>query len=221
MRRLLAIVVALAALGAAPAAANTTKSHHTTRARTVKVCHWVKATKKHKRHKVCFRHKVTSSTATAKKKKRPVAAVPAKPPATAAPALGSLTPGAPAATPAPAPPTASASPVAGAPAPVTPSAPAAPPARLQVTAREWSLTLSRGSVPAGNVIAELVNRGEDGHDLHVRPAAGGPDVLALPETASGGVFDSDSTALAAGTYTVYCSLPGHEAAGMHATLTVR
>ena len=82
-----------------------------------------------------------------------------------------------------------------------------------VTAREFSLTLSRPSVPAGPALVELVNRGEDPHDLRVGAAG------AIPETLSGERGTVRAT-LAAGTYELFCSLPGHAALGMKATLTV-
>jgi hypothetical protein len=186
-------------------------------ASTKKSCRWVKATKKTKRHKVC----------TVKRTKG--AAAPATRP-TPAPALGTPSPApaaprpAPAAAATPATPGADTSPFADpapGPDPAAAPTPVPPPARLQVSAREWSLTLSRTEVSAGALIAELVNRGEDAHDLHLRPASGGPDILALAETPSGDVLASAATPVAAGSYTLYCSLPGHEQAGMSVTLTVR
>jgi len=92
------------------------------------------------------------------------------------------------------------------------------PARLQVTAREYSFTLSRDTVPAGPIIIELVNAGQDAHNLHIAPADGGADVAVFPLTQPGTHEDLQFT-LAAGSYTLYCSLPGHEAMGMMATLT--
>jgi plastocyanin len=178
-------------------------------------CHWVKATKKHRRHKVCVRAK-----AKAKAK--------AKTKTTKKPATTPSTPAAAVATPAPAAttPVAAADPVApvtlapdpAAPAPVADPGPTAL-AHVQTTAREWSLTLSRPAIAAGAVSLQLVNAGEDAHDLHVRPASGGADVLSATSTEPGD-NTTISGALPAGTYTLYCSLPGHEAAGMHATLTV-
>jgi len=194
MRRLVLLLACLAAVGvvAAPAA----------EARPVVRCHWIKATKKSKRRRVCVKVKV-------KAKPKVSAPTPAPAPASAPP-------------PAPAPATVLAS---VDPEPAVPAAgaavatPAAPVARLQVSAREWLLRLSRPSIVAGLATIELVNAGEDGHDLHLRPADGGADLLAIDETQPGGVADRDVT-LAAGRYTLYCSLPGHEAAGMRATLTV-
>ena len=169
-------------------------------------CHWVKATKKRKRHKACVRVKAK------KKAKAPSTPAPAVP---SAPATAAPSPAAPVTTPAPTTPT----PATPSPDPVPdPTAPA--PARVQATTREWSITLSRPAVAAGAVVVQLVNRGEDAHDLHLRPESGGADAFSIPAAASGAVADVSGT-LPAGRYTLYCSLPGHEAAGMHATLTVQ
>jgi uncharacterized cupredoxin-like copper-binding protein len=89
-----------------------------------------------------------------------------------------------------------------------------------VTAVEFKFTLSRQEVPAGKVDLELLDNGQDEHDLHIRPASGGPDV-APPVVAQAGEHKDEEIVLAPGTYTFYCSLPGHEAKGMHATFTVR
>jgi hypothetical protein len=182
-------------------------------------CHWVKVTKKHRRHKVCVKVKARSRTTrrTTPAAKRPASS--GTPGAGAS--AGTVTAPAAAATPAaPAP--------AVDPAPAVTAPPVAPPTsdpapatltRLQTTAREWSLTLSRPAIAAGALSLQLVNAGEDAHDLHVRPSAGGADLLSASSTAPG-TTTTISGSLPAGTYTLYCSLPGHEAAGMHATLTV-
>jgi hypothetical protein len=207
----LAVVVALLAGGVGAAEASSAK--HVAKVR----CHWVKATKKQRRHKVCVKVKPKP-----KAKASPTAHAPAAgSPAASSPASASALPSVSAPPAAPAPSSAFTTPITDPP----PSTDAPPPplpvaARLQTTAREFSLQLSRPAVVAGPLILELVNRGEDPHDLHVRPAAGGADVLSLAQTAPSGVRDATGT-LAAGTYTLYCSLPGHEAAGMHATLTVQ
>ncbi|WP_027007042.1 plastocyanin/azurin family copper-binding protein [Conexibacter woesei] len=186
-------------------------------------CHWVKATKKHRRHKVCVKVKAKSKTT-----KKPASSTPsAKRPAASTPgastSAGTATTPAAAATPAaPTPavdPTTSPAVVAPPTTPPTSDPAPAPLTRLQTTAREWSLTLSRPTIAAGALSLQLVNAGEDAHDLHVRPAAGGADLLSATTTASGATT-TISGSLLAGTYTLYCSLPGHEAAGMHATLTV-
>ena len=46
------------------------------------------------------------------------------------------------------------------------------PARVQVGADEFSYSLSRLSIKAGPAIVQLVNYGEDEHDLRMRRAGG-------------------------------------------------
>jgi plastocyanin len=101
-----------------------------------------------------------------------------------------------------------------------PEQPAQGPARLQVSAKEFSFTLSHASAPAGKLVLELVNAGQDEHNLHIRPAAGGPDVGALPTLLAGHHEDMEFD-LPAGTYTLYCGIPAHEGLGMRATFTVQ
>jgi len=74
-------------------------------------------------------------------------------------------------------------------------------------------------VPAGKVIFEFVNRGQDEHNLNVQPAEG-VAAGAFPDTASGGISDQ-AMILRAGTYTMFCSLSEHEQKGMKATLVVQ
>lgn len=90
--------------------------------------------------------------------------------------------------------------------------------RVQVTAVEYSFTLSRTSVPAGKVIFEFVNQGQDEHNLNIVPAEG-PVAGAFANTPSKGISD-EQVILRAGTYTLFCSLPEHKQKGMKATLHV-
>jgi plastocyanin len=95
-----------------------------------------------------------------------------------------------------------------------------PPARLGVTAREWSLVLSRQTLAPGPAIVQLQNFGEDAHNLRVERVDGTGAPLSVP-LAESGEQQSGSGTLTPGTYKVYCALPGHDALGMHATLEVR
>lgn len=97
--------------------------------------------------------------------------------------------------------------------------PSPTPAHLQVTAKEYSFALSRPGVAGSDVIIQLVNRGQDAHNLHIEHAGGSTDIGALPSTEPNANTTVRFT-LPAGTYTLYCSLVGHRAAGMQATLTV-
>jgi hypothetical protein len=95
-----------------------------------------------------------------------------------------------------------------------------PLARLQVVAREFDLTVSRKRLPAGRVSVELDNLGEDPHDLRVerarRSATGFSFDLARSHTVS-----TRRLTLGPGSWKLYCTLPGHAALGMSATVTVR
>jgi plastocyanin len=108
---------------------------------------------------------------------------------------------------------AQAPPEAGSPEPAPPSVP-----HVQVTAVEYGLTLSRSSVPAGKVVLEFVNRGQDEHNLNAAPLEG-PLTASIANTASGAVVD-ETIEMRPGSYTLFCSLPEHEQKGMKATLVV-
>jgi hypothetical protein len=96
---------------------------------------------------------------------------------------------------------------------------AAAPSRLLVESREFNLVLSRRSVRAGDAIVQLVNRGEDPHDLRLRRVGGrGGGVVA--ETLPGEVTEW-SGRLRRGRYRLWCTLEGHRALGMRAVLRVR
>lgn len=97
------------------------------------------------------------------------------------------------------------------------------PAHLLVYAQEWSLWPSRTSLPAGRVVVQLWNRGQDAHDLRVRrlrhgrmtgPAQG--IKATLP-----GALSTATWRLRPGRYELYCSMPGHMQMGMHTQLSVR
>lgn len=98
---------------------------------------------------------------------------------------------------------------------------AAPPslAHVQVVAVEYHYTLSRTTVPAGKVALQFVNNGQDEHNMNVLSAEGELEA-AFPKTVSHGVRET-TVNLRKGSFTLFCSLPEHEAKGMHATLTVQ
>ena len=94
------------------------------------------------------------------------------------------------------------------------------PARVQVGADEFSFALSRRTIRSGPAIIELVNYGEDEHDLALRRQAFGAHTFRLRTTRPGGVRDLELR-LAPGRYTLWCTLADHRARGMRATLVVR
>lgn len=109
----------------------------------------------------------------------------------------------------------------GANPPVKSPIPAAP-ARVEVTAEDteaFRFVLSRPTVPAGKVIIEFVNHGQDEHNLNAVEPTEGSVSGSLPSTASN-THLSLTLNLRPGSYTLFCSLPSHEAKGMKATLVV-
>lgn len=92
-------------------------------------------------------------------------------------------------------------------------------AHLGVKAVEYSYTLSRPEVNAGEVIVELNNQGEDPHNLVLQHEDSEDPELEIPSTPSVSQANARFT-LSPGTYLLYCSLYKHEAKGMQATLIV-
>jgi hypothetical protein len=93
------------------------------------------------------------------------------------------------------------------------------PARLQVSGDEFSLALSRPSIRNGAAIIELVNYGEDDHDLALRRIGG-------TRTYRVGVVEPGQTGslearLRPGRFTLWCTLTDHRSRGMRAALRVR
>jgi hypothetical protein len=102
---------------------------------------------------------------------------------------------------------------------IVPGSAAAYPTRVQAVADEFRLTLSRTSVPHKRVKIELVNFGEDPHDLKLR-RIGGTRTYVIPETLPG-AHTTRTFRLRPGRYRVWCSVADHETQGMRATLRVR
>ncbi|HEX5174232.1 MAG TPA: hypothetical protein VFV91_08825 [Gaiellaceae bacterium] len=93
-----------------------------------------------------------------------------------------------------------------------------PPARVQVVAQEFRYSLSRTRVRSGRVIVELVNRGQDTHDLDLR-RVGGTHVFRFPSVLPGQVVDRELR-LVPGRYLLWCAVADHKERGMHAVLRV-
>ena len=100
------------------------------------------------------------------------------------------------------------------------SAAAPAPARVQVTADEFRLTLSRTSIRRGPVVLELFNLGEDDHDLALRRRAKGARTWRIRVVTPGKLGDLE-TRLVPGRYALWCTLADHRERGMRATLVVR
>lgn len=80
-------------------------------------------------------------------------------------------------------------------------------------------TKSTLTARAGTVTISFTNSSPLAHNLTVQQGTNGP-VLGATPTFMGGTKTLKLT-LKAGTYTYYCSVPGHRAAGMQGTLTVQ
>ncbi|HEY1715300.1 MAG TPA: plastocyanin/azurin family copper-binding protein [Solirubrobacteraceae bacterium] len=74
------------------------------------------------------------------------------------------------------------------------------------------------SAKAGKVTITMANMSPVGHNITIQQGTSG-SVLGATPTFQGGT-KSVSVNLKAGTYTFYCSVPGHRAGGMVGTLTV-
>lgn len=86
---------------------------------------------------------------------------------------------------------------------------------VTVTAGDLFYEPQQLSTAPGAVTITLDNQGAVAHDVVIEEAGDRPVAEAPPgESATG------SIALDAGTYTFYCAVPGHRAAGMEGTLTV-
>ena len=107
------------------------------------------------------------------------------------------------------------------PPPTTEPPAPAPQRNVSVTAREFSLQLSRPVVDHGRVGVQLRNAGEDPHNLQIAPEASLLDLVFSFPALSSQDTDRRFEDLAPGRYVLWCSLEGHEALGMQTTLDVR
>lgn len=94
-----------------------------------------------------------------------------------------------------------------------------PSGSIKVTLNEFSFTPSSLTAPSGKVVFFLVNSGTLSHDMAIRDSSN--HRIATSELVSAGdsfVFTVDN--IAAGSYTIFCTQPGHEDSGMKGTLTI-
>jgi plastocyanin len=91
--------------------------------------------------------------------------------------------------------------------------------RVQVVEDEWRATPSRSRVRRGTLKLEVVNMGEDDHNLVIARAGGGT-------RRSTGVLRPDeretlTLSVRAGTYKLWCSIADHAERGMRSKIKVR
>jgi uncharacterized cupredoxin-like copper-binding protein len=93
------------------------------------------------------------------------------------------------------------------------------PSTIRLVAQEFRFTPKDVSVATGDVAFAVTNQGEIEHNLVVDDPGGSRVVqIAIIEP---GETRSITVSLPAGTYVIYCALPGHREAGMVATLRVK
>jgi uncharacterized cupredoxin-like copper-binding protein len=101
-------------------------------------------------------------------------------------------------------------------APTPTKAPTAPKS-VPVTEKEFKIELPSTTLAAGTYTFDLTNKGRVGHDLVFNGP--GVDNEKTPVIAPGKTAHL-TVHLKSGTYDVYCSVPGHKAAGMDVTVKV-
>ena len=101
-----------------------------------------------------------------------------------------------------------------------PAQQAGPATTVQVRESEFKIVPAPATVPAaGKVTFVVTNAGKIQHDLTLEGA--GVSASTKTPLISSGKSAKLTVTLAAGTYTLYCSVPGHRAAGMVAKLVVK
>lgn len=83
---------------------------------------------------------------------------------------------------------------------------------------ELAYTTTTASAKAGSVAIDFKNPQALTHDVAIEDSSG--EEVGKTELIAGG-SDSTSVELKPGTYTFFCSVPGHREAGMEGTLTVK
>lgn len=91
---------------------------------------------------------------------------------------------------------------------------------IDATLREWAIDLSQAEVAAGSVTFNVSNTGSMAHNLTVQDSTG-KNVGATPNFRGSEGAQTLTVTLAAGTYTLICSLPGHAQRGQTIQLTVK
>jgi plastocyanin len=87
---------------------------------------------------------------------------------------------------------------------------------IPIASSGFAFTTTTATASAGTVTLKAMNPQSVAHDISIK--GNGVDVKGN-QVANGGISTVTAT-LKAGTYEFYCSVPGHEQAGMKGTLTV-
>lgn len=100
------------------------------------------------------------------------------------------------------------------------STPGASGQEVRLTIREWSITPNEVTVSAGKVEFKVTNTGAGMHNLKIRNAQG-VTLAGTSEFMAAQSPQSFEVNLQPGTYTTFCSLPGHELQGQRGTVVVK
>lgn len=87
------------------------------------------------------------------------------------------------------------------------------------SASELSYAPAKLSAPAGTVTIRFTNKGVASHNVALR--GGSLKKPVVGKTVGKGKVSTVRASLKKGSYTYYCTVPGHEAAGMKGKLTVK
>jgi uncharacterized cupredoxin-like copper-binding protein len=87
-----------------------------------------------------------------------------------------------------------------------------------ITERDFRFDTPDVTVAGSPVSLAVTNAGPTIHDLTIRDASG--TVLGETEDLKTGASQTITVDLPTGSYTIFCSLPGHESLGLKGTLTV-
>ena len=99
----------------------------------------------------------------------------------------------------------------------TTTAPSPPPAQastVAVTESEFKIELPSTNLKAGKITFDVKNAGKLPHDLAIKETSDKTELIQPGGSAT------LTVTLKPGTYELYCSVPGHEAAGMKVNVTV-
>ncbi|MGH7903632.1 MAG: cupredoxin domain-containing protein [Candidatus Dormibacteraceae bacterium] len=96
----------------------------------------------------------------------------------------------------------------------------APPAgTIKIEMVDFAFKPAKLTVKSGAVSFYLVNDGSNAHDMTIAAPTGGGTLAASELVQPGATAVFKVSGLRPGTYTFYCSVPGHRDAGMQGTLT--
>ena len=93
------------------------------------------------------------------------------------------------------------------------------PSYVQITEKEFTITLSRLRIHEGSAIVGVLNAGMDDHDLVIQSNVKGSKPVRFSQLTPGS-HTSRTLKLAPGRYTLWCSIANHRQLGMVAPLAV-